>query len=68
MKNRFMLAPMTNQQSAEDGTLTEDELHWLKVRAGGGYAHIVTCACHVQENGQGFLASWASLPTGILPA
>jgi len=54
MKNRFMLAPMTNQQSAEDGTLTEDELHWLKVRAEGGYAHIVTCACHVQENGKGF--------------
>lgn len=54
MKNRFMLAPMTNQQSAEDGTLSEDELHWLRVRAEGGYAHIVTCACHVQENGQGF--------------
>lgn len=54
MKNRFMLAPMTNQQSGEDGVLSEDELHWLRVRAEGGFAHIVTCACHVQENGKGF--------------
>jgi 2,4-dienoyl-CoA reductase-like NADH-dependent reductase (Old Yellow Enzyme family) len=54
MKNRFMLAPMTNQQSAEDGVLSDDELTWLRVRAEGGYAHIVTCASHVQENGKGF--------------
>ena len=33
MKNRFMLAPMTNQQSHEDGTLSDDELHWLSLRA-----------------------------------
>lgn len=54
MKNRFMLAPMTNQQSHEDGVISEDELHWLKVRAQGGFAHIVTCASHVSENGKGF--------------
>jgi 2,4-dienoyl-CoA reductase-like NADH-dependent reductase (Old Yellow Enzyme family) len=54
MKNRFMLAPMTNQQSHEDGAISEDELHWLQVRAQGGFAHIVTCASHVSENGKGF--------------
>lgn len=54
MKNRFMLAPMTNQQSLEDGTLSDDELHWLQVRAHGGFGHIVTCASHVQECGKGF--------------
>lgn len=27
MKNRFMLAPMTNKQSHEDGTLSDDEYH-----------------------------------------
>lgn len=54
MKNRFMLAPMTNQQSREDGVISEDELHWLKVRAQGGVAHVVTCASHVSENGKGF--------------
>ncbi|MET0660636.1 MAG: NADH:flavin oxidoreductase [Steroidobacteraceae bacterium] len=54
MKNRFMLAPMTNQQSGEDGVLSSDELHWLRMRAQGGFAHIVTCACHVEERGKGF--------------
>jgi len=54
MKNRFMLAPMTNQQSHEDGTITDDEIHWLKVRAEGGFGMIATCATHVHENGKGF--------------
>lgn len=54
MKNRFMLAPMTNQQSHEDGTITDDEIHWLKVRAEGGFGMIATCASHVHEDGKGF--------------
>ncbi len=54
MKNRFMLAPMTNQQSHEDGTLSEEELHWLTMRAKGQFGLVMTCASHVQENGKGF--------------
>ena len=54
MKNRFMLAPLTNQQSHRDGRLSEDEFHWLTMRAQGGFAITMTCAVHVQANGQGF--------------
>ena len=54
MKNRFMLAPMTNTQSKEDGTLSDDEFHWLTMRAKGGFGLTMTCASHVQENGKGF--------------
>ena len=54
MKNRFMLAPMTNCQSHEDGQLSEDEFHWLTKRAEGGFGLTMTCASHVQEIGQGF--------------
>lgn len=54
MKNRFMLAPMTNQQSHEDGTLSDDEFHWLTMRAKGGFGMVMTCASHVSENGKGF--------------
>ena len=36
MKNRFMLAPLTNTQSHEDGVLSDDEYHWLTKRAQGG--------------------------------
>jgi 2,4-dienoyl-CoA reductase-like NADH-dependent reductase (Old Yellow Enzyme family) len=32
MKNRFMLAPLTNQQSHEDGTCSEDEYNWSRPR------------------------------------
>ncbi len=54
MKNRFMLAPLTNTQSHEDGTLSEDELHWLVQRAKGQFGMVMTCASHVQEIGKGF--------------
>jgi 2,4-dienoyl-CoA reductase-like NADH-dependent reductase (Old Yellow Enzyme family) len=54
MKNRFMLAPLTNQQSHEDGRLSDDEYHWLTMRAKGGFGLTMTCASHVQAIGKGF--------------
>ena len=54
IKNRFMLAPMTNTQSHEDGTLSDDEYNWLTMRAKGGFGITMTCASHVQEIGKGF--------------
>ena len=54
MKNRFMLAPLTNTQSHEDGVLSDDEYHWLTKRAEGGFGITMSCASHVQEIGKGF--------------
>jgi 2,4-dienoyl-CoA reductase-like NADH-dependent reductase (Old Yellow Enzyme family) len=54
MKNRFMLAPLTNLQSHADGTLSDDEYHWLTMRARGGFGATMTCASHVQAEGLGF--------------
>ena len=54
MKNRFMLAPLTNLQSHADGTLSDDEFRWLTYRAQGGFGLTMTCAAHVQAVGQGF--------------
>ena len=54
MKNRFMLAPLTNSQSHEDGSLSDDEFHWLTKRAEGGFGLTMTCAAHVQIEGKGF--------------
>jgi len=54
MKNRFMIAPLTNQQSHEDGRLSDDEYKWLTMRAKGGFGLVMTCASHVQEVGKGF--------------
>lgn len=54
MKNRFMLAPLTNSQSHVDGRLSAEEHHWLAMRAQGGFGSVMTCAAHVQAVGQGF--------------
>lgn len=54
LKNRFVLAPLTNLQSAPDGVLSDDEYKWLTMRAEGGFALTMTCAASVQEAGVGF--------------
>jgi 2,4-dienoyl-CoA reductase-like NADH-dependent reductase (Old Yellow Enzyme family) len=54
LKNRFMLAPLTNLQSHADGVLSDDEFRWLTFRAQGGFGLTMTCAAHVQAKGQGF--------------
>lgn len=54
MKNRFMLAPLTNTQSHADGVLSAEEFNWLTMRAKGGFGLTMTCAAHVQRTGQGF--------------
>ncbi len=54
LPNHFVLAPLTNQQSHEDGTLSDDEHRWLTFRAEGGFGLTMTCAAHVQAIGQGF--------------
>ncbi|MDE0885397.1 MAG: NADH:flavin oxidoreductase [Myxococcota bacterium] len=54
LKNRFVLAPLTNSQSHPDGRLSGDEFNWLTLRARGGFGLTMTCAAHVQAIGQGF--------------
>ena len=54
LNNRFMLAPLTNQQSHDNGQLSEEEFKWLTMRAAGGFGLVMTCASHVQAIGKGF--------------
>jgi len=44
MKNRFMLAPLTNLRSHTDGRLPDDEYSWLTMRAPGQFGMTMTCA------------------------
>jgi 2,4-dienoyl-CoA reductase-like NADH-dependent reductase (Old Yellow Enzyme family) len=52
-KNRLALAPMTNCQSHEDGSLGDDEFRWLARRA-RSFGVTSTCAAHVSLDGKGF--------------
>lgn len=54
MTNRIMLAPLTNMQSHADGVLSDEEHHWLTMRARGGFGLTMTCAASVQSVGRGF--------------
>lgn len=54
MPNRFMLAPLTNKQSHDDGTLSKEEMRWLELRARGGFGMVMTAAAFVQRQGKAF--------------
>ena len=65
--NRVVLAPMTNSQSHADGTLSDEELHWLEVRARGGFGVVETCAAHVALDGQGWEGELGVYDDRLLP-
>ncbi|NUU03145.1 NADH:flavin oxidoreductase [Herbaspirillum robiniae] len=54
MRNRFMMAPLTNQQSGADGIASEFDHDWIAQLAQGGYALIQTCATTVEAGGIAF--------------
>lgn len=54
LKNRFVLAPLTNLQSFPDGRLSDDEFKWLTMRATGGFGLTMTCAASIAPVGLGF--------------
>ena len=68
MQNRFMLAPLTNTQSNEDGTVSAEERHWLTMRAEGGFGLTMTAASHVQKAGQGFPGQMGIFGDGHVPS
>jgi 2,4-dienoyl-CoA reductase-like NADH-dependent reductase (Old Yellow Enzyme family) len=66
-KNRLWLAPMTNMQSHDDGSLSDDELRWLVVRAKGGFGIVETCAVHVAEDGQAWRGELGLFANRLVP-
>ncbi|PSK89509.1 NADH:flavin oxidoreductase [Taibaiella chishuiensis] len=54
MSNRFMLAPLTSQQSEYDGTASEYDQFWMKQLAQSGYGLIQTSAATVEAGGIAF--------------
>ena len=66
-RNRVVLAPMTNGQSHADGSLGEDELRWLEMRAEGGFGVITTCAAHVSQDGQAWAGELGIFHDRLIP-
>ena len=47
VKNRTVLAAMTNKQSHKNGKISDDEIKWLLRRAKGGFGLLTTAATNV---------------------
>lgn len=67
VKNRISLAPMTNLQSNDDGTINNQEINWLAKRAQGGFGIIMTCCTHVSVDGQGWPNEFAIYDDKFMP-
>ncbi|TFE02158.1 NADH-dependent flavin oxidoreductase [Jeotgalibacillus salarius] len=53
LKNRVLMAPMTNFSSKDNGEVTEEELAYYRVRSGGVGA-VLTAVANVTDGGKGF--------------
>lgn len=53
IKNRLLMAPMTNYSSQENGMVSEEELAYYKERSSGVGA-VITAVAYVQRDGKGF--------------
>lgn len=66
-KNRVWLAPLTNQQSHPDGTLSDEELGFLARRSEGGFGLIETCAAYVAQEGKAWPGELGVHDDSMLP-
>jgi len=55
--HRFVMAPLTTDSSNEDGTVTEDELEFVRRRAAGGFGAAISSAAYVEQDGR----SWQGI-------
>jgi 2,4-dienoyl-CoA reductase-like NADH-dependent reductase (Old Yellow Enzyme family) len=67
MKNRVVLAAMTNKQSHSNGDISDDEIQWLEARAAGGFGMVCTAATHVEADGQGWEGAFGTDQDDRLP-
>jgi 2,4-dienoyl-CoA reductase-like NADH-dependent reductase (Old Yellow Enzyme family) len=67
MKNRVVLAAMTNKQSHPNGDVAEDEIKWLEARAAGGFGMVCTAATHVEADGRGWEGAFGTDHDDRLP-
>lgn len=67
LKNRIVMAPMTNYASNEDGTVSDEEINYYARRSGGA-GMVVTACTYVTENGKGFPGEFAGNSDDMIPS
>lgn len=67
LRNRLVLAPMTTWSSNDDGTITPEELEFLRRRS-RGVGMAMTAACYVQPEGKAFDGQWSCATDAMIPS
>ncbi|RCW45436.1 NADH-dependent flavin oxidoreductase [Paenibacillus prosopidis] len=67
LKNRIVMAPMTNFSSNEDGTVSDAEIEYY-ARRSGGVGLVITACIYVSPNGKGFPGEFAGDSDEMIPS
>ena len=67
LRNRIIMAPMTTWSANSDGTVSEQELNYIRQRV-NGVGLVITGCTHVQENGIGFTNEFAAFDDRFIPS
>lgn len=67
LKNRLIMAPMTNFSSNEDGTVTDAEVKYY-ARRSKGVSMVVTACTYVTSNGKGFQGEFGADTDEMIPS
>jgi 2,4-dienoyl-CoA reductase-like NADH-dependent reductase (Old Yellow Enzyme family) len=67
LKNRVVMAPMTNFSSNPDGTVTDAEVNYY-ARRSGGVGMVITACTYVTENGKGFPGEFGGHSDELIPS
>lgn len=67
LKNRIVMAPMTNYSSNVDGTVSDEEVSYYTRRSSGA-GMVVTACTYVTANGKGFPGEFAGDSDEMIPS
>jgi 2,4-dienoyl-CoA reductase-like NADH-dependent reductase (Old Yellow Enzyme family) len=67
VKNRIVMAPMTNFSSNPDGTVTDAEVQYY-ARRSGGVGMVITACTYVSANGKGFQGEFGANSDELVPS
>jgi 2,4-dienoyl-CoA reductase-like NADH-dependent reductase (Old Yellow Enzyme family) len=67
LKNRIVMAPMTNWSSNHDGTVTDAEVNYY-ARRSGGVGMVITACTYVTANGKGFHGEFGGDRDELIPS
>ncbi|MBJ8482524.1 MULTISPECIES: NADH-dependent flavin oxidoreductase [Acinetobacter] len=67
LRNRIVMAPMTTWSANDDGTISTQELEYMRERV-KGVGLVITGCTHVQESGLGFTREFAGFDDRFTPS